>query len=88
MQWAIAMIAAIAHCQRPLFRGRAGGFLDGNFFYHLDALFGPTPDGSLCFALPDILPVRLCTRKIEKKGEGGKGGEKRKSKKGERKKSL
>ena len=45
------------------------------FFYHLDALFGPTPDGSLCFALPDTLPVRPSSRGKEEKEEGGKGGD-------------
>jgi hypothetical protein len=56
------------------------------FFYHLDALFGPTPDGSLCFALPDTLPVRLLTRGKEEKGEGGKGEKKEKRKKKGKKK--
>ena len=54
------------------------------FFYHLDALFGPTPDGNLFFALPDTLPVRLCSREKEEKEEGERGGKKKKEKKGKK----
>ena len=56
--------------------------------YHLDALFGPSPDGTLCFALPDTLPVRLCTREKEEKEEEGKGERKKRGKRGEEKKVL
>jgi hypothetical protein len=56
------------------------------FFYHLDALFGPTPDGGLCIALPDTLPVRFCSWGKEKKEEGERGGKKKREKKGKKEK--
>ena len=68
--------------------GAAGVILAGqNINYQLDALFGPTPAGNLCFALLDTLPVRPSSRGKEEKEEGGKGGKKEKRKKGGRKKT-